>query len=338
MLRRVFKKHFVTYPNQGFTLIEVLVSMVMAGIIISGLMFLVVDLLRTDQRELVLERTQQDMKRGLDYIADDLRESVYVYSDPTTITTLVTELASTAHPLPGHAQPVLAFWKVKTLEDSDLSDTDAEDYTKLSTPGTASCPGLTGTELANCNALLVRHGYYELVIYYSTEDNAANLWDGSARVYRYSLPEYSTGALIGSDPLLIDPVFLANSPSPEFGTWSPVPGTAGAVSNGDALVDFVATLAGGSAPNCDVGYTEVPSTTTTNASGGPVVSNSFYACVRPLDRGNGLLNQDIRIFLKGDADPDNNSLALGGVSDSSQVPILETQVLVRGVIDKDLPD
>lgn len=342
MLRRLFKKHCVRHPNhQGFTLIEVLVSLLMAGLIISGLMGLVVDLLRTDQRELVLERTQQDMKRGLDYVADDLREAVYVYSDPATITTLVTDLSNTAHPLPGDAQPVLAFWKVRTLEDSDPTDTDLEDYAKLTTAaGANNCASLpAGDQRNNCNALLVRHGYYELVIYYSTEDNGDGLWSGQARVFRFSIPEYDEDALTGPDQLLIDPVLADNSPAPEFEDWTPVTGAAGAPDpdDSDALVDFVAALADGPAPACaSADYTPTPSTTTTNAAGNPVVSNSFYACVRPINRDLGLLNQDVRIFLKGDADPADDSLALGGVSEASQIPILETQVGVRGVIDKDL--
>ena len=83
MLRKILKKRLSRRIPRGFTLIEVLVSMVVAGFVISGLMFLVVDLLRTDQRELTLEQTQQDMKRALDYISDDLREADFVYDTPT---------------------------------------------------------------------------------------------------------------------------------------------------------------------------------------------------------------------------------------------------------------
>ena len=85
MLRKILKKRLSRRIPRGFTLIEVLVSMVVAGFVISGLMFLVVDLLRTDQRELTLEQTQQDMKRALDYISDDLREAVFVYDNPTVL-------------------------------------------------------------------------------------------------------------------------------------------------------------------------------------------------------------------------------------------------------------
>ncbi|MEA5466006.1 prepilin-type N-terminal cleavage/methylation domain-containing protein [Leptothoe sp. PORK10 BA2] len=331
MLKRVFKKHVVKYPtNQGFTLIEILISMVMAGIIISGLMFLVVDLLRTDQRELTLERTQQDMKRALDYIADDVREAIYVYDDPTS---LVAALKITASSLPTDARPVMAFWKVKPL------DANADDYSKLSTPGTAACNGLAATPLANCRALLIRHGYYELVIYYSTDLNDPD-WEGKARVYRYSVPEYSTAALTdgNSATLLVSSIFVEDSSKtpPQGGTPSPswVPNESGAGTlRGDVLVDFVADLAATPAPPaCEVGYTQIPTTTT-----GATASNSFYACIRPSDEANNLLNQDVSIYLRGDADPKDSSLVLGGVSGNSELPTLQTRVLTRGVVNKDLP-
>lgn len=337
MLKRVFKKPCVRLPNeQGFTLIELLISLLMAGLIITGLMGLVVDLLRTDQRELILERTQQDMKRALDYISDDLREAVFVYSESADITTLVANLANTSHALPDHAQPVLAFWKVRTLEDSDPTDTNLEDYEQLTTStGANNCASLPDDDQRNnCEALLVRHGYYELVIYYSTENDADGPWEGRARVFRYSLPEYSTAALTGGASLSIDPVFVGSSPAEVgFRTWVPTPGTQ-ADSGGEALVDFVAALATTPAPACESDYTLVPGTTTVNAAGDAVVSNSFYGCVRP--RVDDLLNQDVTLFLKGDANPDDDEIALGGVSDASEIPTLETQVLVRGVIDKDL--
>ncbi|MDV3352884.1 prepilin-type N-terminal cleavage/methylation domain-containing protein [Leptothoe sp. LEGE 181152] len=323
------------YPNQGFTLIELLVSMVMAGLIISGLMFLVVDLLRTDQRELTLEQTQQDMKRALDYIADDVREAIYVYDDPTP---LVTNLANTDYALPADARPVLAFWKIKQL------NVEAGDYSKLSTPGTAACSGLGVDPFKRCQALLVRHGYYELVIYYSTDD-ADPEWEGEARVYRYSVPEYSQDALTNpaitleeNSIYVLDPGATPIQGGLPRSDWAWVPNDSGAGTfRGDVLVDFVANLAAIPAvpPACEAGYTQIPA-----ATAGVTASNSFYACIRPIDASNNLLNQDVSIYLRGDADPTptNSSLVLGGVSGNSELPTLQTRVLTRGVVNKDLPD
>ncbi|MEM1238722.1 MAG: hypothetical protein AAGI45_02670 [Cyanobacteria bacterium P01_H01_bin.26] len=303
--------------------------MVVAGFVISGLMFLVVDLLRTDQRELTLEQTQQDMKRALDYISDDLREAVFVYDNPTP---LVTALGATDKALPADAVPVLAFWKIQGLNE------DANDYTKLSTPGTASCSGLTGDPLANCRALLVRHGYYELVVYYSTALPDAT-WEGAARIYRYSVPEYSRNAL--TDPgttLATNSIFMEDgsaspvqggSPSPDFASWVPNDSGTG-TERGDALVDYVADLAAGAAPSCEAGYTQFPAAAN--------VSNSFYVCVRPRNVANDFLNQDVTVYLRGDADPTDTSLTVQGVSENTELPTLQTRTLVRGVIDKDLPN
>ncbi|NJO66710.1 MAG: type II secretion system protein, partial [Leptolyngbyaceae cyanobacterium RM1_405_57] len=65
--------------SSGFTLIELLVVIVIAGGIISGLMYLVVELLGVDQRESSRTETQREMQLAMDYIASELREAVYVY-------------------------------------------------------------------------------------------------------------------------------------------------------------------------------------------------------------------------------------------------------------------
>ena len=71
--------------TSGFTLIELLVTLIVGSIILAGLPYLVVELLQISRREEVLTRTQQDMKRALDYISRDVREAVYVYPKPSVV-------------------------------------------------------------------------------------------------------------------------------------------------------------------------------------------------------------------------------------------------------------
>ncbi|TAN85658.1 MAG: prepilin-type N-terminal cleavage/methylation domain-containing protein, partial [Phormidium sp. SL48-SHIP] len=65
--------------NSGFTLTEILVSMIIAGLVMSGLLGLMVELLTSDARETARTETQREMQMALDYISSDIRESVYVY-------------------------------------------------------------------------------------------------------------------------------------------------------------------------------------------------------------------------------------------------------------------
>ena len=127
MARKWFKRgsqrlHLSSKSRQsaGFTLIELLVAMFIGSIITSILLFLVVQLLQTSQRESARSDTQREMQMALDYIGRDLREAVYVYdgnclaSSPPSGSAckgLLSYLpATTASNL-----PVLAFWRVDPL-------------------------------------------------------------------------------------------------------------------------------------------------------------------------------------------------------------------------------
>ena len=64
---------------KGFTLIELLVALLIGGIISSALLYGVVELLQTNQRESSRAETQREMQLALDYISSELREAVFVY-------------------------------------------------------------------------------------------------------------------------------------------------------------------------------------------------------------------------------------------------------------------
>jgi prepilin-type N-terminal cleavage/methylation domain-containing protein len=81
------------FSQKGFTLLELLVAIVIAGIVTSGLLFLVIELMAVNNREESLTQTQQNMKRAIDFITRDVSEAAFVYSDFTTSYNLLAQLA-----------------------------------------------------------------------------------------------------------------------------------------------------------------------------------------------------------------------------------------------------
>ncbi|MEM8502770.1 MAG: prepilin-type N-terminal cleavage/methylation domain-containing protein [Cyanobacteria bacterium P01_D01_bin.1] len=308
--------------SRGFTLIELLVSMIVASIVISGLLYLVNQLVRIDRREASLENVQRDMQRAMDYITDDLRESVYVYPDPTAVTSLLTDADLPTGPGGTVATPVIAFWRPEFLSIDESSDLDSVDCTT-----TFSDP----VEADGCEALKLRQSYYSLVVYFTLgntpTDNNAN-WDGQARIIRYTLPQYKR-SVIG--PTLAETQGYV-APNNDFFAWAP---EAGVDTDGDwaVLVDYVdAPNSSALATDCstfDAAYTLAPSTAST--------SNSFMACVSApgtLALGS---NQEVALMLRGSARTAAQAATIpsgSSIPNQSVLPSLESRVLVRGAANK----
>ena len=72
-------------------------------------------------------------------------------------------------------------------------------------------------------------------------------------------------------------------------------------------------------------------------SANTTTNTSFFACVRnpaPDDDEETInrTNQDVYVFLRGSTE----GSGIRSFSDESSLPILETQVIVRGVVDKSI--
>ncbi|NJN19883.1 MAG: prepilin-type N-terminal cleavage/methylation domain-containing protein [Leptolyngbya sp. RL_3_1] len=107
------------FKTAGFTLLELLVAMLIGSIIISTLLYLVLEMLQIERRETAVDNTQRDMQRALEYMSSDVREAVHVYSTPATLPA-VTQLVAVGA-LPGPASTtVLAFWRPDPVEDDDI--------------------------------------------------------------------------------------------------------------------------------------------------------------------------------------------------------------------------
>ncbi|MBW4515288.1 MAG: type II secretion system GspH family protein [Timaviella obliquedivisa GSE-PSE-MK23-08B] len=299
---------------KGFTLLELLVTTAIAGGIVSGLLFIVVQLMSVDQRESAQSTTQQEMQLALNYISTEMRDAVYVYTGKV----LAPENPPSTPPrrngqslmdflptsLSTNSFPVIAFWKQQPFPDA----------IKL------ACAGSTPPAGVSCS----NGSSYALVVYSLSTHDPDDTWKGNARITRYALTEFSsTGA---STVGYVNPGVYNNN----FDTWPYGTNETGLVNlqtarpssvTPAALVDFVDNA--GSAGAC-------PNATTTGVSydiSPKAGVRSFYACVN--DRQTLGDSQDVLIYLRG------NVAGRPGASLASPfLPTLETRVLSRGVLGR----
>jgi prepilin-type N-terminal cleavage/methylation domain-containing protein len=291
---RLISSPSLNLKQKGFTLTELLIAIVVSSIIIATLLYLVVELLMINRREDVLTQTQQDMRRAIDYITRDVSEAIYVYATP--------KLVEDELDLPA-GNPILAFWRLESVDTSGLGD----------------CSAFTNTELEECTALRVRQNTYNLVVYIQQENDGNSLWRGPSRILRYELPKYQNVATLAKTPTYDDPSQRTNS----FETWTAGTGPRTGYSP-PVLVDYVDAIntVDLDASKCPVGYGAATET-----------SDSFYACL-PADAGVADRNQSLRVYLRGNA---SDALSMVTFNDAGKLPALESEVLVRGVISK-IPD
>jgi prepilin-type N-terminal cleavage/methylation domain-containing protein len=317
--------------RSGFTLIELLIAVVVGGIIVSTMLYLVVELLQINRREEVLTQTQQDMRRALDYIARDAGEAVYIYPTPfagidTDLETDTNgdddktndediELIDQIDNFPADAVPVLAFWRLDPLDPTNKKTQELFDK---------DCnKDFTGTKISECNTLKARQGYYTLVIYAQQKNDDDTLWGGQARIIRYELPKYSSANLpnLVDNPGYAEPTGENNS----FANWVKGPGTANGRST--VLTDYLDNPVPDQSPECPANYLATPAE-----------SDNFYACVRlntSEEDGDGLTigsNQTLVVFLRGNAATEKAGFVT--FSDVGRLPTLKSEVLIRGVLDK----
>lgn len=313
------------FKASGFTLLELLVTLLIGSIIITGLLHLVVEMLKIEQRETAIDNTQRDIQRALDYMASDVREAVHIYDDPLNIagTTDAFDVENLVD-LPGNpSTTVLAFWRPDPVDDADI-------------PG--DCTTFPDEQEQECEVLQVRKSSYTLVVYQliPNDGTGTTAWDGQARIVRYELPKYQTVADLEQTPGYqepIDPDTTDDDPI-SFANWTP-DGTADGIAA--VLVDFVdspnGTVDDTTILDCPVGMQRSPNPTEVASTSW----TSFFACVRDPTVGGLATNQDVEIFLRGNFKPEDGGGSIQALSEASGLPTLRAGILVRGVIDKD-PD
>lgn len=300
-LTRWLLKQSSSQRNQrGFTLIELLIAIVIGSIIIGSLLYLVVELLGVNAREERLTQAQQDTRRALDYITRDVREAVYVYSTPAAV-------ASQLNDAPAGATPVLAFWRLKPINVDALP---------------APCPAAPVARRDECETLRVRQNVYDLVIYFHRDNNDNTIWSGPRRIIRYELTNYSRLRDLTVTSGYSDP----SKPGNSFAEWQK--GTGNTNGRPVVLTDFVDAHSDDVTAVCPTGLNPSPADNTTT-------SNNFFICVRDSGATGDALNQSLSVFLRGSTADGGVTAVFGPTSQASRLPTLNTEVQVRGVIEKD---
>lgn len=344
MIKHLFQilKHRLHYTlsknkaNSGFTLVELLTTTIIASLVISSLLWLMNDMIGANRREISTSQTQEQMKMSLDYIAEDLRQSVYVY-DGEELTQLISQ--STFGFESGTDKPIFAFWKVEGVPYAS----------NQSLPSNCSTLSTTALQQECTNLKVERHSYTLVIYLQSTQnpDSANNKWDGKSRIVRYQLRKYNETTL--STTLARNSGYVDPRSESSFDNWpeddegnSLQSDTATGTSN--TLVDFVDytdqnTNNPGVLPTCVTDTStnnEYQSSPVYTATQDAQYSRGFYVCVRPaLINANGAIggNQDIVVYLRGNAQGQS-----GMSSSDSYLPRLQAQINSRGLIDKLAPD
>lgn len=299
--------------RRGFTLIELLVAIVVGSLIVGTMLYLVVEMLRINRREEILTQTQQDMRRAIDYITRDAGEAVYIYSSPAAVLGQLNGFPNASE------VPVLAFWRLDPLDPNNAN---------VRTFFNTTCSSaFSGAKLNECNTLRLRQGYYTLVVYAQQQNTGNDIWGGKSRIVRYELPKYTATGLTN---LTITPGYAEPTGSTNtFANWTK--GTGTTPRNLSVLTDFVDDTDPNTATTglCPTGYLQTPAN-----------ANNFYACVlegttqvNPDDSDLTVgSNQTLIVFLRGNTANENS--ALGSFSQAGRLPTLRSEVLIRGVIDK----
>jgi prepilin-type N-terminal cleavage/methylation domain-containing protein len=276
----------------GFTLIELLVSMIIASIITVGLLGLVVQLTETNQRDVARTEVQQDMQAAIDYIAQDLRESVYVYDNACLTGQGTTTLPVSAADCPGLKNYIpaslkdnvmLAFWRTNLLPQAQVNQCKAYGQTLAANPGSdaaAIAARQAAAETVKDIPCIAQNGY-TLVVYSIDRSGPTAVWKGPARLKRYQLTQFNdSGSAVKG---YVDPLNSAALGDLRFQHWPfqkasdiAVPRNQQAALPDDTsavLVDFVD---GGEITAADF-VCPSPSQPTYNTA---VIPAGFRACVR----------------------------------------------------------
>jgi len=341
------------HPTTGFTLLELLISVFIGGIITSTLLYSVVELLRVNQRESSRAETQREMQLAMDYISAELRQAVFVYDGTCLsgtgafsvsacpgVTNFLPSSINTANTI-----PVLAFWRVDQLPQVliNLCATNSANLNLTTNPNPPA--GINGVPCLSRRT-------YSLVVYYLDTTNTGGTWAGRARLKRYELTQFTaTGAPNTGwvDPTTTNNNFLGwpyaatgtnlqTQGTLSDGSTNPYVGTiAGATVTPPVLVDFVdsPTTTGSTATACPGDSVAAGSLPPFVRSPSGTAVTSFYACVRGggftagTQNNIGGRNQETAVFLRG------NAAGRAGVPLTANVVFdLQTRVLSRGSFEK----
>lgn len=345
------------HSTQGFTLLELLVVTAIAGGIVAGLTYIVVQMMTADQREASRSETQREMQLALDYISAELREAIYVYPGEYLECTQSPSKAaceSITQFLPAsvsqNSVPVLAFWKQQPFPRAVKDQCAAAEQDDI------AC--LAGQS-------------YALVVYSLRKNDVGGIWKGKARITRYMLSQFDASG--NRTTGYVDPGRSRNFTTWPYGNNPDNDGrfenlqAARPDGNADTLVDYVGLNYLDAGVNTDLGQTGFCPDLPTEAgavdakeysitpsdkmlTGDFAGVRSFYACVAAPTTSvriggaavvvpDASQYRDVIVYLRGSATgrpgilPDRGGLVLRN-RDQDILPTLQTRVLSRSVLGR----
>ena len=306
--------------RKGFTLTELLVTIVIASIILASLLTFLNIMLNSERQEQAKATAELEIQEALDYIATDLEEAAYIY-DADGINAIKSQL-------PNHTAiervPVLVFWKRTFLPKT-------QDITNISgTTTTVGC--LVKLPPANTNCDNRDYFIYSLIAYYLIKDDNP-IWSSTARIGRWEIqdgikdPYNSNNYLTNPDPGFKQfDLSLAGSLTRKMNAWTK--SNLAYTASTKILIDYLDHSTGASVPplvsctNTSSTAQQVPANGTAN---NPLEIYSFYACV---DSSKNLA----RVYLRGNALARIEPSATYTSSRDTYFPTANVQVQSRGLI------
>ncbi|OSO96999.1 hypothetical protein B7O87_01725 [Cylindrospermopsis raciborskii CENA303] len=321
----------------GFTIVQLLVGLTTGVISITLLLRLLINVMEINRQEQAKITTGAEIQTALDYIANDLKQAIYIY-DAQGINAIRSQLPST--PTGIDRVPVLVFWRQETIENVlPVSGSSIKDDAFV----------------------------YSLVVYYLIRDTTASgsEWSKSARIARWKIRDgvlantrdfnqivncngypgtYIKGNSIKGNSNSDPPEFC---PEPGFSLFNlNNSGNLEQIMNGwrkhsarytndpIVLVDYIDSRINNIPPavcppdstNPKITWSRVTSSNFSNTTTGRMTS--FYACV---DR----LNATAQVFIRGDALARiPNNLNINSNQLSHYFPTVSTQVKGKGFFYK----
>jgi prepilin-type N-terminal cleavage/methylation domain-containing protein len=233
---------------RGFTLLELLVSIIIASIIISTLLGFLVNILERDRVEQAKTESQEEIQSALNFIADDMSDAVHIYDADGLYRVGADDGLTVASQLPhnqpnkgicgedlagagtglatSRCTPVLVFWKrFRYDKDEDIDHDNDRRTTEISVSSLENTPAVPigGDKYV-----------YSLVVYYLMKGSTTDTnWSNSSRIIRWegksglpygcpTDPNCPTRLTVGNilDPNRSDTKEYAVLPSPGFDRFS----------------------------------------------------------------------------------------------------------------------
>lgn len=316
----------------GFTIAELVIGATIGVLLLSGMMYLVVEMTRVERTQTARGETEREMAQALDYIAAELREAVLVYDREC----LGGNGSGNGVTCPGLRLPintVLAFWKREPVPDLNfLANVEPRDGTDQEKIDRYARDNACVTD-RDCSAVMnyVRT-QYTLVVYvlcpnlpgrpgpncgFTTRTEPR----GPARIMRGYFRQY----VWGRNPTQFQNR-LKNLDPLESPTWpAGIPSWGDDNANSEILISNVDWEPPRVNVNCPAGYVS------TTGVGQNTGFRSFFACVRER-RGvaeTGFV-QDVYVYLRGNAADRAGLREIENSGTNIYRPAVETYVRTRG--------